>query len=475
MSKYYWIFFTICFHFIAYKGNCKSDIPLGYKVTIPIPSDNNAGFTGRAFLMEPEQITVPSFKVALSVEASFNGSFSCSLQIFLGEFKVWDSGHASKFYPQNKCMLEFTEGGVLLLRGSERQIGWTSGTSGQGVERLQLLRIGNLVLLDAMDRIKWQSFEFPTNVILWGQEFNFSTRLTSSVSGNSTMFYSFEIQNNRIGLYLNSGKFKYSYWEFSPTEGRNIVSAELGSTGLKLFDQNHRKFAQISSRKQKLVRFLALSETNGNLGLYHYSLQKRKFEASFKAMNEICDFPVACGPYSICTLSNTCTCIQFSEKSNIKQSDCNVGFSGEFCGKTEPVEMIEIKGVGSILKSPQIFNVRKEVCLSMCIDDCACVALLYSDKGVYAGDARQRCVHYGLARGLKQMEEEEVTVNMLSYWAKVPKGIVGAEGKISVLKRWLLIMGGVVDVLIILLVMGGSGYYYLVIRKRRTRNENPDT
>ncbi|XP_026457034.1 G-type lectin S-receptor-like serine/threonine-protein kinase At5g35370 isoform X2 [Papaver somniferum] len=237
MSKYYWIFLTICFHLIAYKVHCKSDIPLGYKVTIPIPSDCNAGFIGRAFLMEPEKITVPSFKVALGVEDSFNGSFSCSLQVFLGEFKVWDSGHVSKFYPKNKCMLEFTEGGVLLLRGSERQIGWTSGTSGQGVERLQLLHIGNLVLLDVMDRLKWQSFDFPANVILWG-------------------------------------KFKYSYWEFSPTEGQNIVSAELGSTGLKLFDQNHRKFAQISSRKQKLVRFLALSERNGNLGLYHYSIQK---------------------------------------------------------------------------------------------------------------------------------------------------------------------------------------------------------
>ncbi|KAI3968345.1 hypothetical protein MKW92_052334 [Papaver armeniacum] len=475
MSKYYWIFLTICcFYLTAYMVHCKSDIPLGYKVTIPIPSDYNAGFTGRAFLMEPDdEITVPSFKVALSVEASFNGSFSCSLQIFLGEFKVWDSGHVSKFYPQNKCMLELTEGGVLLLRGSERQIGWTSGTSGQGVERLQLLRIGNLVLLDAMDRIKWQSFDFPANVILWGQEFNFSTRLTSSISGNSTAFYSFEIQNNRIGLYLNSDKFKYSYWEFSPTEGRNIVSAEMGSTGLKLFDQNRRKFAQISSTKQKLLRFLALSETNGNLGLYHYSVEKRKFEASFKALNEICDFPLACGTYSICTVSKTCRCIQFSEKAYPVQSDCNVGFPGEFCGTTEPVEMIEIKGVGSILRSPQIFNVRKDVCLSMCIDDCTCVALLYSDKGVYAGDVRQRCVHYGLARGLKEMEEG-VSVNMLSYWIKIPKGIVGSEGENSVLKRWLLVMVGV-DVLIILLVMGGFGYYYLVIRKRRTRNENTIT
>ncbi|KAI3894125.1 hypothetical protein MKX03_024801, partial [Papaver bracteatum] len=67
------------------------------------------------------------------------------------------------------------------------------------LQRLQLLRIGNLILLDAMNRIKWQSFDFPANVILWGQVFNFST----SISGNSTMFYSLEIQNNKR-MYLNS-------------------------------------------------------------------------------------------------------------------------------------------------------------------------------------------------------------------------------------------------------------------------------
>ncbi|KAI3836650.1 hypothetical protein MKX03_034933 [Papaver bracteatum] len=464
----------MCFHFIAYKVHCKSDIPPGYKVTIPIPSDYNAGSTGRAFLMEPEKIEVPSFKVALSVEASFNGSFSCSLQIFLEDFKVWDSGHILKFYPKNKCMLEFTEGGVLLLRGSERQIGWTSGTSGQGVE---LLRIGNLVLLDAMDRIKWQSFDFPANIILWGQVFNFSTRLTSSVSGNSTMFYSFEIQNNRLGLYLNSGKFKYSYWEFSPTDGRNIISAELGSTGLNLFDQNHRKFAQMSSRKHKVMRFLALSEQTEIWDCIIIHLKRENLKLPLKLrMKYSFLFPLACEPYSICNVFNTCKCIQFSKKANTIQSDCNVGFSGEFCAKHCCLfRMIEIKGVGSILRSPQFFNVRKDVCLSMCIDDCTCVAQLYSDKGVYAGDVHQRCVHYGLARGLKQMDEEEVTVNMWSYWVKVPKGIVGSAGKNSVLKRWLLIMGGVVDVLIILLVMGGSGYYYLVITKRRTRNENSIT
>ncbi|OVA17239.1 S-locus glycoprotein [Macleaya cordata] len=437
------------------------------------------GFTGRAFLMESDQLLIPNFKAALSVEADVNGRFLCSIQVFLGDFKVWNSGHYSKFYPSKRCVLELTEGGDLQLKGStrsRRRIGWRSGTSGQGVEqRLQLLSTGNLVLMDAMNRIRWQSFEFPTNVILWGQRFNYSTRLTSFPGTNSTMFYSFEIQNNKIALYLNSGRLKYSYWEFRPSHSRNIVSAQLGSTGLKLFDGNHRKIGQISSRSSAPLRFLALRDNTGNLGLYHYSPHKSKFAASFTAINETCDLPLACGSYGICTFSNTCTCIQFSKKTYPVEPNCNVGFHSEFCGSREPVEMVEIMGVSSILKGdPQMFNVSKEECLSLCIGDCTCVALLYSNNGIAGGDWQQ-CFHYGLVRGLKQIGKEGVNLG-LSYFVKVPKGIGGATGKkSSVVKKWLLIMGGVVDGLVILLVLGGFGYYFFVVRKRRLRNDNTIT
>lgn len=113
-------------------GFCKSDIYSGYKLTLAVPVEYCVGFVGRAFLIETDQIT-PNFRAALSVEA-VNGRYSCSLQVFLGDVKVWNSGHYSRFYVSEKCVLQLTDDGDLQLMGSKNRVGWRAGTSRQGVE-----------------------------------------------------------------------------------------------------------------------------------------------------------------------------------------------------------------------------------------------------------------------------------------------------------------------------------------------------
>lgn len=82
--------------------------------------------------METNQIE-PNFKAALSVEA-VNGKYSCSLEVFLGDVKVWNSGHYSRFYTWDECVLELTNDGDLRLKGPQDRVGWRTGTSGQRVE-----------------------------------------------------------------------------------------------------------------------------------------------------------------------------------------------------------------------------------------------------------------------------------------------------------------------------------------------------
>lgn len=403
----------------------------------------------------------PNFKTALSVEAA-SGKYSCSLEVFLGDVKVWNSGHYSRFYTWDECVLELTNEGDLRLKGPNERVGWRTGTSGQGVERLQIMSSGNLVLVDTMDRIKWQSFNFPTDVMLWGQRLNVATRLTSFPS-NSSSFYSLEIQHNRIALYLNSGKWNYSYWEFKPSMNRNITFIRLGSKGLDLFSDQYKKIAQISSQEHQLLRFLALGNSTGNLGLYFYSPERGKFEASFQALNTTCDLPLACKPYGICTLSNTCSCI--GVLTNGRSSNCSEGISGGFCNNSQ-VEMIELEGVSSVLQvTPIKVNVSKEACANLCLDDCTCAAALYSSGKGEIG--LRECYLYGLVMGAKEVK----TGIGLTYMVKVPKGTHLGHGKSNVMK-WVLPMVGVLDGLIILLVFGGVGYYF--IQKRRKILTNTD-
>ncbi|KAJ6395255.1 hypothetical protein OIU77_020505 [Salix suchowensis] len=416
---------------------CKTYVHIDYSLTVEVPSEYSVELLGRAFLMETNQME-PSFRVAVSVEPII-GKYSCSLQVFLGDVKVWNSGHYSHFYTSDKCALELTKDGDLRLKGSNDRVGWRTGTSGQGVERLEILKTGNLVLVDALNRIKWQSFNFPTDVMLWGQRLNVATRLTSFPT-NSTAFYSFEIQHSKIALYLSSGKWNYSYWEFQPTKSRNITFIELGSKGLEIFNDKYKKIAQISSFGTQFqpLRFLALGNKTGNMGLYFYSPEKRSFEAAFQALNTTCDLPLACRPYGICTLSNACSCIRLLTAKKGAGSDCNGGFSEGFCDKGQP-EMLELSGVSSVLRT--------------------------APKRVNDGTSSRECFTYGLVSGVKQVERG----TGLTFMVKVPNGTQVSHGKSNV-KKWVLVMVGVIDGLIILLVIGGLGYCLVQRRRRRRRN-----
>ncbi|XP_009373138.1 G-type lectin S-receptor-like serine/threonine-protein kinase SD2-5 [Pyrus x bretschneideri] len=465
MQLYFFISLTIFFTY----GYSKTDVPLGYQLTLEVPFEYSVGFIGRAFLMENNE-TKPSFKVAMSVE-DVVGKYSCSLQVFLGDVKVWSSGHYSKFYTSNICVLELSHDGDLRLKGPKDRVGWRSGTSGQGVQRLQMLRTGNLVLVDALGNIKWQSFNFPTDVMLSGQRLSVASRLTSFPS-NPTSYFSLEIEPSRIALYLNSGKWNYSYWEFKPTKNRNIAYIQLGPKGLELFSYNQKKIAQIHPSDENFqfqpMRFLALENQTGNLRLYFYSPSMSKFDASFQALNTTCDLPLACKPYGVCTLSGTCSCIQLlmtknetSTSTSTTASDCGRGISSRgFCKsrKKMKAEMLELKGVSSVLRgATKSFNVSKEACGDLCLEDCNCTAALYSSaKG---------CFVYGMVIGVKQVENKGS--GLLSYMVKVPKGGHGGHGK-SNLKKWVLILVGVVDGLIILLVFGGLGFYLVSKRRRRS-------
>ncbi|KAK3017488.1 hypothetical protein RJ639_005992 [Escallonia herrerae] len=449
--------------------SCSSDVQIGYQVTLAVPVAYTRGFTGRAFLMEIEQM-VPNFRVALSVEA-VDKSYSCSLDVFLGDVRVWSSGHLSRFYTMDRCALELTLDGDLRLKGQNDKVGWRTGTFGQGVKRLNLLKTGNLVLVDALDIIIWQSFNFPTDIMVWGQRLDVETRLTSFPK-NSNSFYSFEIQRDKIALYLNSGKWKFSYWEFKPSKNRNITFVGLATKALEIYNDEGQKIAQIPSRGPEPLRFLALGNKTGNLGLYHFSPGMGKFEASFQALNATCDLPLACKPYGICTFSNTCSCIRLITRGEGSSSDCSEGIPEGFCGRHR-VEMLDLQGVSSILRATltKVNITSKEVCADLCIDDCTCVAALHT-SGQDCGVIFQECALYGEVRGVKQVERGSGS----SYMVKVLKGSHGGHGKSSGLKKWVLIGVGVGDGLIIILVLGGVGYY--VIHKRRnysseTGNNSP--
>ncbi|KAI3677714.1 hypothetical protein L6452_36980 [Arctium lappa] len=441
--------FAILIHFSThFYGNCIPDnIQLGTQTTLVVPGLYILGFVGRAFILETSQ-PVPNFRVGLTVEA-VEGKYVCSFDVFLGDFKVWSSSHLSPFFTSEKCVVGLTWDGDLRLTGRDDELGWRTATYGQGIKRLQLSSTGNLVLVDELNMIKWQSFHFPTNVMLWGQRLDVGTMLTSLPTNYSNSYFSFEIHREKLALFLNSGKYKYSYWEFNPEKPQEISFVRLASNGLQIFNDESHKIAQIPSKRLQLLRFLAVENTTGNLGLYYYSTKMTKFEASFRALRNKCDEPNFCAANEICTVSTECSCLEIK------------GFSGNFCGKSG-VEMMEIRGAVSILRdvNKKIINGTRESCADSCIGDCTCVGALFTS-------GNSECYLYGEVRGVKEGGHggggSDGDGHGVSFMVKVLKGGKG-------LKKWMLVLIVVGDGLLLFICLGGIGFYMLWRKKEANSN-----
>ncbi|CAN1316112.1 hypothetical protein LINPERPRIM_LOCUS29943 [Linum perenne] len=140
MNNFNSIFFSSIVLILALLSilvHSRTDIHIGYRLSLAVLEDYTPGFIGRALTMETEQ-PEPTFKVAISVESLDPGRFSCSIEVFLGDFKVWNSGHYSPFFTMDECVVELDEDGELQLMGNDGRLGWRSGTSAQGVEVLAI-------------------------------------------------------------------------------------------------------------------------------------------------------------------------------------------------------------------------------------------------------------------------------------------------------------------------------------------------
>nr|XP_043637531.1 PAN domain-containing protein At5g03700 isoform X2 [Erigeron canadensis] len=314
-------------------------------------------------------------------------------------------------------------------------------------KRLQLSNTGNLVLLDEFNRIKWQSFHFPTNVMLWGQTLDVGTKLTSFPT-NSSSFYSFEIHLEKLALYLNSGKYKYSYWEFKPKESQNISFIRLASDGLQLLNDDSHKIAQIPSKRLQLLRVIAIDNTTGQLGFYYFDRTTKKFEASFQTLRSKCNEPNFCKVSEICTFHEKCSVLEI-----------NKGFLGNFCGISSGVDMKEIRGMMSVLRDDdkKIINATKETCAASCTEDCTCVGALFTN-----GNRNRECYLYGEIRGVKEVNFSEE----ISFFVKVLKSGKTGNG----LKKWQLILIVVGDGIVLFVCLGGIGFYMLWRKKKEANN-----
>ncbi|KAH7429615.1 hypothetical protein KP509_09G058900 [Ceratopteris richardii] len=316
---------------------------------------------------------------------------------------------------------------------------WSSGTSGQGVTRLELTQDpANLKVLDSKNRTIWQSMDHPFDTLSVGQTLQVGMKLVSWNSGN-------DFSEGRFTLVVEPSfqlKLLYTadlaaeplpYWIWHPDKDK-IPSAcrhlEYGSTALaSCLDSNG--FVNVSQTysvflsndglsvgsiindtvlpstltENSLERAVLKLDYDGALRIFSVQATWIKLADTFD--NDTCLLPTRCGAYGICTSNGQCTCpdldvnlslpvpFSFSNASDPSQG-CVVAQSLSFNCSTqlnqnmEPnLQMLPLTGgldyfVNRFIGYNDVqftdngtSNLGAQECNSLCLKNCSCLASLW--------------------------------------------------------------------------------------------------
>jgi hypothetical protein len=332
-------------------------------------------------------------------------------------------------------------------------------------------RTGNLVLLDAQNCTMWQSLDDPTDTFLRGQQRRLPVYLIAPTTNMaaSSVFYSFELDGDRIATYVNFGDTRYSYWELAPPANRTMAAARLNGSGLGMLDLRGATVAQITPPVKKppvAVSFLALGG-DGNLVMYYYDTRHQKFRASYKALG-FCQLPLSCSVHEVCSSAGKCK--DFSEYADRPAARAgNDSSSKPSEGAGDKARMVHLRGVTTVLRTASpLANVTLRECVVQCARNLSCNAALYvrDNAGVAAAD-HGVCSHYKVTAGAREVTDGS---RRYSYWVKFPEAAAGGddneEDDSSPGTSTILMICGAIDVVCALVFVLLISLYFCRLRRQ---------
>ncbi|KAL3728897.1 hypothetical protein ACJRO7_033477 [Eucalyptus globulus] len=299
--------------------------------------------------------------------------------------------------------INFTDEGKLVVRSGLGDQEASLAELSEPATLASMLDSGNFVLYDNNSLVIWQSFDFPTNTILGGQNLTEESELISSKSSldrSSQFRISMQSDGDLVAYSLNysADGQQDRYWSTN-TSGQSSLQLNLDSQGtlaLRTYSGNYEiilaNHSSFSSKEGSTVHRATLDD-DGIFRLYLHRFLKGDFSSPevsirWSAPEHQCDVKGFCGYNSYCRGSSDgawCDCfpgfafIDESKRflgcrrsSNYEQH-CGVE-DANITSSITPLQRLE---VGShpywILPLP----IRE--CKSSCLEDCNCDVALHRD------------------------------------------------------------------------------------------------
>ncbi|XP_054779936.1 putative receptor protein kinase ZmPK1 [Prosopis cineraria] len=295
----------------------------------------------------------------------------------------------------NRSSLSLLKAGNLVLSDAGQFNVWSTDTASSLPlpTRLNLTDNGNLVLYELQPQgrrnILWQSFRYPTDTLLPGQQLTRYTKLVSarSETNQSSGFYKLVFNDENILSLLYDGpdvssRYWPSPWLVSWEAGRSTYNssriAELdslgGFTSTDKYDFRTSDYGVAIQRRLKI-------DSDGNVRVY--SLQNNHWQVTWQAISDPCIVHGLCGANSTCKYDprqgRKCSCLPGYRVKNL--SDWSYGCEPKFqvsCSKNESTFLklfnVELYGYDFNFVS----NITLSGCKDECLKDCECKAVQYT-------------------------------------------------------------------------------------------------
>jgi hypothetical protein len=290
------------------------------------------------------------------------------------------------------------DGGLVLTNSASNKVLWS--TSASAGDRAVLLNTSNLQIQRtgaSSPDVVWQSFDYPSETIVQGQNFTSATTLYSL-----DRRFAMRLGTNYFGLYIEppppppssgGGVAAAMYFRHTAMEAKAQIVAGGGPTyarvepdGFLAMYQREGPPADVLSfdtfnRGVRALRRMTL-EPSGNLRAYYWD--GARWALDYTAINDPCQRPTTCGAYSICAEpSGRCECLANATDG----SGCAVGIgSSSLCGTTGG----EVGGLYWAVRRQGVEPANKELlwseqaasatdCEARCERNCSCWGAVYSN------------------------------------------------------------------------------------------------
>ncbi|KAI4353152.1 hypothetical protein L6164_002122 [Bauhinia variegata] len=296
--------------------------------------------------------------------------------------------------------LELTSNGELVLQ--TEQDNELIANASSSAASASMLDSGNFVLYGKDFNVIWETFDYPTDTILGGQNLSAGAQLVSSRSESDHSSGGFVLKmqkdGNLVPYPVNSSANRLgedAYWA-SRTDGSYFDKLTLNLEGyLRLYstsnDTYHVFVNGTIAAKNTTIVYRATLERDGNFRLYEHNIAANtspEEQIVWSILSNPCDVKGICGFNSFCSNQShnaVCQCFTGFVPSNDSNMflECKRNSSRDEClTRPDPTMFYDVLPLENIWwgDNPYSFiSMKKEACGKSCLDDCDCGGVLYKE------------------------------------------------------------------------------------------------